>query len=146
MLDFKLNPLCERHVPVSGLVVSMPAIGNTEFKTYFSMHFPKFRSLSHNIDPIVYYGRLVDYIPCGEEIFLRVNKNWHWTTSHYAQQYLLFVQETRRFMNELRQRVTEPLKMVENTIKRKSDERDSAANGCSSKISRFKFPAPKMGE
>lgn len=49
MLDFKLNPLCERHVPVSGLVVSMPAIGNTEFKTYFSMHFPKFRSLSHNI-------------------------------------------------------------------------------------------------
>ena len=53
----------------------------------------------HFSDPIVYYGRLVDYIPCGEEIFLRVNKNWHWTTSHYAQQYLLFVQETRRFMN-----------------------------------------------
>lgn len=117
--------------------------------------------IEYFLDPIVYYGRLVDYIPCGEEIFLRVNKNWHWTTSHYAQQYLLFVQETRRFMNvrefsrinlrknhfqELRQRVTEPLKIAENTIKRKSDERDSAANGSVSKVSRFKFPAPKMGE
>ena len=68
MLDFKLNPLCERHVPVSGLVVSMPAIGNTEFKTYFSMHFPKFRSLSHNIGFNKTYVKLLRSIINGYNI------------------------------------------------------------------------------